>query len=42
MELGAFGLAALGLGATGQDALAIVLAAAAVVSGALNYVETDG
>jgi EamA domain-containing membrane protein RarD len=41
LELAVFGIAALALLATGQDALAIVLAAAAVVSGALNYAWGD-
>ena len=37
LELLVFGIAALALVATGQDTLALVLAAAAVVSGSLNY-----
>ncbi len=41
LELAVFGIAALALAATGQDTLAIVLAATAVVSGALNYLWGD-
>jgi len=41
LELVVFGIAALALFATGQDTLALVLAAAAVVSGVLNYVWGD-
>jgi Protein of unknown function (DUF2568) len=41
LELGVFGAAALALAATGHDALAIALAAAALVSGLLNYAWSD-
>jgi chromate transport protein ChrA len=37
IELAVFGVAAIALWATGQETLAIVLAAAALVSGILNY-----
>jgi Protein of unknown function (DUF2568) len=37
IELGVFAVAAVALWATGQETLAIVLAAAALVSGVLNY-----
>jgi len=37
IELGVFTVAAVALWGTGQETLAIVLAAAALVSGALNY-----
>lgn len=42
LELAVLGAAALALAATGYDALGIALAAVALVSGALNYVWSDG
>lgn len=41
LELAVFAVAALGLWATGQETLAIVLAAVALVSGILNYLWGD-